>query len=68
MIRFDLGSYQAAGTGYRGDMQIDFGDVGGNWIITRGHAALALRAVGISLKTVTFDFSYSNVAFPALSS
>jgi hypothetical protein len=65
-IRFDLGSYQAVGTGYRGDMQLNFGDVDGNWIITRGHAAMALRAAGISLKTVTFDFSYSNVAFSAV--
>lgn len=66
MIRFDLGSYQSAGTGFRGDMQLDFGDVRGNWIITRGHSAMALRAVGISLKSVTFDFWYSNVAFPAV--
>jgi hypothetical protein len=65
MIRFDLGSYQAAGTGFRGDMQLNFGDVAGNWIITRGHAAMALRAVGLSLKSVVFDFWYTNVTFPA---
>lgn len=63
MIRFDLGSYQAAGTGFRGDMHLDFGDVAGNWIITRGHAAFAMRMVGLSLKTVVFDFWYATVAF-----
>lgn len=67
MIRFDLGSYQAAGSGFRGDMQLDFGEVDGNWIIDRGRAAMALRAVGISLKSAVFDFSYTNVAFPATS-
>lgn len=65
VIRFGLGSYQAVGTGFRGDMQLDFGDVAGNWIITRGHAAMALRAVGISLKSAVFDFWYANVTFPA---
>jgi hypothetical protein len=64
MIRFDLGSYQAAGTGYRGDMQLDFGDVGGNWIVTRGHAAFAMRMAGLSLRTATLDFWYADVAFP----
>lgn len=64
MIRFDLGSYQAAGTGFRGDMQLDFDDIGGHWIISRGHAAMALRTIGISLKNVTFDFSYADVTFP----
>lgn len=65
MIRLDLDSYQTAGTGYRGDLRLDFADVGGNWIITRGHAVFAARMAGISLKTATFDFWYANVAFPA---
>jgi hypothetical protein len=64
MIRFDLGSYQAAGSGFRGDMRLDFGDVDGNWMITRGHAAMALRAVGLSLKNVVFEFWYTDVVFP----
>ena len=68
MIRFDLGSYQSVGTGYQGDMQLDFGNVAGNWIITRGHAAFALRMVGLSLKTAVIDFWYTNVAFPTIAS
>jgi hypothetical protein len=65
MIRFDLGSYQAAGTGFRGDMQLDFGDVAGKWIITRGRAAMAVRMIGLSLKSAVFDFSFANVEFPS---
>lgn len=65
MIRMDLDTLQAAGTGYRGDLRLDFGDVGGHWIITRGHAAMALRMAGISLKTATYDFWYENIGFPA---
>lgn len=68
MIRLDLNSYQAAGTGYRGDLRLDFGDVGGNWIITRGHAAFAARMAGFSLKTATFDFWFANVTFPSTAS
>lgn len=65
MIRFDLDSYQVAGTGYRGDLRLDFGDVAGNWIVTRGHAVIALRMAGISLKTGVFDFWFTDVSFPA---
>jgi hypothetical protein len=68
MLRLDLDSYQAAGTGYRGDMELDFGDVGGNWIITRGHAVFAARIVGLSLKTAVFDFWFTNIVFPATAS
>jgi len=38
--------------------------VGGNWIVTDGHAAFALRMVGMSLRTFALDFSYANIAFP----
>lgn len=65
MIRLDLNTTQAAGTGYRGDLRLDFGDVDGNWIITRGHAVFAVRMAGISLKTATYDFWYENIGFPA---
>lgn len=61
MIRFDLGSYQAIGTGFRGDMQLDFGVAGGSWLVTRGHAALAMRMAGLSLKSAVFDFWYTDV-------
>ncbi|MBV9269785.1 MAG: hypothetical protein JO165_01735 [Candidatus Eremiobacteraeota bacterium] len=64
IIRLDLDSYQAVGTGYRGDLKLDFGEVGGNWIVTGGHAAFALRMVGMSLRTFALDFSYANIAFP----
>ncbi|MEO9262884.1 MAG: hypothetical protein ABI282_02225 [Candidatus Baltobacteraceae bacterium] len=56
--------HQAVGTGYRGDMRLDFGDVAGNWMITRGHAAFALRTVGLSLKSAAIAFRYTNVTFP----
>lgn len=65
MIRLDLDSYQAVGTGYRGDLRLDFDDVSGNWIITGGHAVFAARMAGISLKTAAFDFRFTNIAFPA---
>lgn len=65
MIRFDLGSYQAVGSGYRGDMELDFGDVAGNWIITGGRAAFALRMAGMSLKTAVLNFRYAGVSFPS---
>jgi hypothetical protein len=65
MIRFDLDSMQAVGTEYRGDIVLDFGDVKGNWIITRGHAVMAVRMAGISLKTFALDFGFSNISFPA---
>ncbi|HLI95855.1 MAG TPA: hypothetical protein VKT72_07180 [Candidatus Baltobacteraceae bacterium] len=65
MVRLDLDTYQAAGTGYRGDLRLDFGEVDGNWIITRGHAVFAVRMAGISLKTAALDFWYANVVFPA---
>lgn len=65
MIRFNLGTYQAAGTGFRGDLTLDFGDVGGDWLVTSGHAAMALRGVGISLKSIVVDFRYASVTFPA---
>jgi hypothetical protein len=65
MIRLDLNSYQAAGTGYRGDLRLDFDDVAGNWIITRGHVVFAARMAGISLKTATYDFWFEDISFPA---
>lgn len=65
MIRLDLDTFQTAGTGYRGDLRLDFSDVGGNWIITRGHAVFAARMAGISIKTATFDFWFASISFPA---
>ncbi len=64
-IRFNLVTYQSAGTGLRGDMTLDFDTVGGKWMITRGHAAVALKMIGMQLKKATIDFWYSNVQFPA---
>jgi hypothetical protein len=65
MIRLDLDSYQAAGTGYRGDLRLDFSNVAGNWVITRGHAVLAARMAGISLKTASLDFWFTDMTFPS---
>jgi hypothetical protein len=64
MMRFDLGTSEAAGSGFKGDMRIDFGDVHGAWMVTGGHAVFALRLLGFAVKSGVVDYHYSNVSFP----
>jgi hypothetical protein len=64
-MRFRLFDYFAAGSGFKGDMTVQFGDTSGQWLINDVHAEFAMRLLGASLKQVQLGFAYSDVRFPA---
>ena len=65
MVRLRLVNATAVGSGAKGDVALDLGQAGRYWMVTHARTALSLRIFGASLKSLVFDMTYGNMAFPA---